>query len=674
MVTFAADVARFHSEQLQKLFGEVQINQYSFEAGNIEKNFTEEMVIVSTQVIYDAIRSLIPGHCEVVVTTVTLSQEGLHKIRDITPGSKVMLVNLSAEMCMEAISLIYQVGISHIELVPVYPGMKKIPNLDMAITPNEGRYVPSRVKTVIDIGHRGLDVRTIVEIALKLKMGQLLHTQIFQDYFASIVDNYYNINALAGQSRHLETQFEILLKALEEGIIGINSQGIIFAYNDGAEKILGVKRGGILGQKICEHFPEIPVEEAFCTNQSIKSKLIQWRGVHLNVEIALVTDGKRVAGAFAIVKKFSDMEQQHHLLRLQLVQKGYRAKYTFADIIGESEIMVQTKALAYKMAKTDLAVLIFGESGSGKELFAQAIHNESKRKEYPFVAVNCAAIPENLLESELFGYEEGAFTGAKKGGKRGVFEFAHQGTLFLDEIGEMSLGLQAKLLRILQEKEVVRVGGDRVIKVDVRVIAATNENLRELVNQGRFRRDLYYRMRVLPLRIPPLRKRGGDILLLAEEFQREMGSKVELPSVLKSGFLRHNWEGNVRELRSYVECISYIGFHESLFSDLSLFADESPVDLQAGKRPHIRAASLQPENLLDFFVLEELLSCRGSGEKAGRRSLARRAHENGITASEQEIRTVLDKLEAQGFISVARGRSGSRITDKGIQYMVGRKG
>ena len=429
----------------------------------------------------------------------------------------------------------------------------------------------------------------------------------------------------------------------------------------------------MLGQKAMECFPEIPFAEALDQQESVKSKLIQRNGVYLYAEVVLVTEASRLIGAFAIVKKFNDMEQQQHQLRLQLVQKGYRAKYTFEDIVGQSEVMLEAKALARRMAEVDSAVLVSGESGSGKELFAQAIHNASSRNCYPFVAVNCAAIPENLLESELFGFEEGSFTGAKKGGRRGLFEFAHQGTLFLDEIGEMSLGLQAKLLRILQEKEVVRVGGDRVIKVDVRIIAATNEDLRTLVSRGRFRRDLYYRLSVLPLKIPPLRLRGSDILLLAQRFQQQLGDNKELPPAIRTAFLQHAWEGNVRELRNYIERISYIGFHETLFSGLPL-PERRRALLPAADSTEKGETPWGKNKEVYWFVLDQMAQSHQLGTKLGRRRLVELAKNQGLLITEQEVRTVLKKLAECGMVSIERGRSGSHITPNGLRWIKQEKG
>ena len=233
-------------------------------------------------------------------------------------------------------------------------------------------------------------------------------------------------------------------------------------------------------------------------------------------------------------------------------------KIMFNDIIGESNVIKEMKKESMIAAKSSSTVLIRGESGTGKELFARAIHNEGNRCDYPFVAINCAAIPDNLLESELFGYEEGAFTGAKKGGKLGKFEIANKGTMFLDEIGDMSLHLQAKLLRVLQEKELNKIGSKNNVNVDVRIIAATNKNLEEMIESGSFREDLYYRLNVIPLNIPTLQERKEDINLLIDymirEYSIKLGKEVEYidDSVLKE-MINYSWPGNIRQLQNVIE-------------------------------------------------------------------------------------------------------------------------
>ncbi len=209
--------------------------------------------------------------------------------------------------------------------------------------------------------------------------------------------------------------------------------------------------------------------------------------------------------------------------------------------------MKKSKDLGKKISKSDYTVLITGESGTGKELMAQSIHNESLRSKQPFIAINCAAMPENLLESELFGYEEGAFTGALKGGKKGLFEQAHNGTIFLDEIGDMPIYLQTKLLRVLQENQVMRVGGESVIDIDVRVVAATNKNLLEMIRQEKFRADLYYRINVLPINIPSLRERKEDISMMLNYFMKK---KRHISDEAKEILNKYSWPGNIRELKN----------------------------------------------------------------------------------------------------------------------------
>jgi transcriptional regulator with PAS, ATPase and Fis domain len=249
-------------------------------------------------------------------------------------------------------------------------------------------------------------------------------------------------------------------------------------------------------------------------------------------------------------------------LRGRLPRKGFSARYRFDHITTCNPAMLELKHLASVYAKTDATIMLQGESGTGKELFAQGIHNASKRMGNPFVAVNCGAIPESLLESELFGYEEGAFTGAKRKGKAGFFEMAHEGTLFLDEIGELPHAMQARLLRVLQEQEIVRVGGTQVIPVNLRIICATNQNLAQWSKDGRFRKDLYYRLNVLPLLIPALRERRRDILFLAHHFLNERladNNKHSLENFdqeIGSVFLQYEWPGNVRELINLIERLS----------------------------------------------------------------------------------------------------------------------
>ena len=305
--------------------------------------------------------------------------------------------------------------------------------------------------------------------------------------------------------------------------------------------------------------------------------------------------------------------------------------------------------------------MISGESGTGKELFAQAIHNASPRQSHPFIAVNCAALTETLLESELFGYAEGSFTGAKKGGKPGLFECAHQGTLFLDEIETMSPALQAKLLRVLEEREVVRIGSIDPIPVNVRILSSTNEDLFNRVRQGSFRRDLYYRLNVIPLHIPALRERKEDILLLAGWFQQQFHADFVMSGRAQAALVQHRWPGNVRELRNCVEYLQHMGRGEVDLEDLP---EQFHIGCSSGAADGARDALLTQE----WAVMSVLASLYPQGHGLGRQAIVRACLNRGIPISEHEVRMALQTLNDHQWLIVGHGRSGTRLSEAGYRH------
>ena len=312
-------------------------------------------------------------------------------------------------------------------------------------------------------------------------------------------------------------KLEILLNGMNKAVVSIDTRGNIDKYNVKFRNMFNIEDKKLEDENIFELLDFIK-KPSNLDLEKYKTGIFYYKKQGRNLKgiynISEIIVKNKLKG---YVIDF--IENKEAIKNYNKINKDY--KITLDNIIGNSEIMKQTKQNALIAAKSSSTVLITGESGTGKELFARAIHNHSDRTDYPFVAVNCAAIPDNLLESELFGYEEGAFTGAKKGGKLGKFELAHKGTIFLDEIGDMSLHLQGKLLRVLQEREVDKIGGKSNIFIDVRVIAATNKNLEELVRNGQFREDLYYRLKVIPLTLPALRERKSDIPLLIDYMIKE---------------------------------------------------------------------------------------------------------------------------------------------------------
>ena len=345
-----------------------------------------------------------------------------------------------------------------------------------------------------------------------------------------------------------------------DGVLACDLRGIVVAANTQACYHLtngNTAVSEIINRPIDELLPDSGWREVLGSGVA-QDTMREFNGLTAIMRCAPMSMDGQHTGLFFTIQTARAVQDTDSRIRREMKQKGFTAQYTFNDILVKDAQMQQRLILAYKYAKTDANVLILGETGTGKELFAQSIHNASPRSQYPFVAVNCAALPEHLLESELFGYSEGAFTGAKKGGKEGLFELAHKGTIFLDEIGEMPINLQAKLLRVLQEKELRRIGGDKIIPVDVRIISATNITIRRKILEGEFRSDLYYRINLLKMQLPPLRERPDDIEWifknLLEQHCRAHAQPVPhvSPEVLAQ-VRSHPWYGNVRELRNFSE-------------------------------------------------------------------------------------------------------------------------
>ena len=369
------------------------------------------------------------------------------------------------------------------------------------------------------------------------------------------------------QATWRETQrrqrLDSVLQHLRDGVVALDARGRVEAINQRLAAVLGIDPAAAAGQSLAALAPDI----AFALPEADGESLETVRGVSYVVHRGPLVDNGVTTGAVLTFQESRAVERLDRTLRSRQRTQQFVARYRLDDLSGATPGIERVRQLARRYAKSDATVLIRGESGTGKEMIAQGIHRESPRRDFPFVAMNCGAFPEALLESELFGYEEGAFTGARRGGKVGLIEAAHRGTLFLDEIGEMPLPLQSRLLRVLQEREVVRLGATEPTRVDVRVVAATHRALTEQIEAGEFRADLFYRLNILNLAIPPLRERGADIALLASELlfqasRREprVAVRIRTPEdaartlALVSGALaRHAWPGNVRELQNVVE-------------------------------------------------------------------------------------------------------------------------
>ncbi|MCG8335056.1 MAG: sigma 54-interacting transcriptional regulator, partial [Proteobacteria bacterium] len=423
----------------------VQIDKYALDAVSISKGISADLVLLSSFTLYQEVKKHVLHDTEIIIADHTLMKKGTDKIKQLPNGTRAMLVNISYKVCIESILMIHQMGFRNLELIPVYPGSVPAGDIDLAITPGESELVPKEVKTIIDIGHRVFSISTIAELAEKLDKHELLESDAFHNYARRIAPPSLDLDNILGDNQILNKQLDTLLNIVDKAIIITDAGGRIHSYNAGAERIIGYRKERMIGENAVELMPEIPYGEVLKSGKEINQKLVNINGSSVAVTVSPIAIGGNLYGVAATFEKFTEIEESQHKLRIQLLGKGHRARYTFADILGTSPGITDCKKIAKRMADSTSSILITGESGTGKELFAQAIHNHSDRKDYQFVAINCAALPESLLESELFGYVRGAFSGAKKEGKMGLFELAHKGTLFLDEIGEISPTIQVRL-------------------------------------------------------------------------------------------------------------------------------------------------------------------------------------------------------------------------------------
>lgn len=363
-----------------------------------------------------------------------------------------------------------------------------------------------------------------------------------------------------------------------QGVVSTDKEGNITLVNSYCYANLNFKVTSLTNKKIQDVFPNIPFFDVIHYGKKILSKVYDYEDIPLMINCVPVEYKGENAGCVLTFQKVEQIQAEEGKIRKHLHKNTFKTKYSFSNILYKDEIMADVVKNARDISYSDSSVLIYGETGTGKELFAQSIHNSSSRSNAPFVAINCAALPEDLLESELFGYVEGAFTGAAKGGKMGFFEIAHKGTIFLDEIGDISPKLQSRLLRVLQEQEIIRLGNDEVIPIDVRIISATNKDLKEEVKEGNFRQDLLYRLDVLELNIPPLRERTEDILYLIRHYihyeHERTGCILSDISPKAASILQgYSWPGNIREIRNFcericIQCHGEIAESQDIFRSL----------------------------------------------------------------------------------------------------------
>jgi transcriptional regulator with PAS, ATPase and Fis domain len=650
-----------YMENLAYFFnGYAEITGICIRENNAIDKVDADVAVVSNQIIFNEAKAFIKDSTRIVYVDISFYHDNIEKLKNIERGAKVLLIDYREYMAISLVGLLSEYGIQHVDFIPYAPEMDidSIGNLDeikTIVTPGLYEYIPpsllSTDREIIDIGYRKIDISTISNIALKLGINDDVFNEKLINYSSDLIHKNHSITYILKNLKENANQINAILGNVDDGVIIVDRENHILHCNRFVCNLMGIK----------DCYPDNCSEKM----NHICKKLLAMKPVENHIikldenQCTVIVTKKNTEvynelGSSTIIIKSAEKIQNIEIsLRKDLLARGYVAKYTFDDIVYKGSAMADCVKKAKKISAIDATTLIIGDTGTGKELLAHAIHNSSKRKDYPFIAINCAAISENLLESELFGYEEGAFTGAKKGGKKGLFELAHKGTIFLDEIGDISQTTQIKLLRVLQEKEVMRIGGINIVPVDVRVIVATNRNLEELVEKNAFRKDLYYRLNVFTINVPPLKSRREDIPLLIQAFmdQHRINDKTISDGLMKY-LIEYEWKGNVRELHNCIKYLVFMGRNLLTYDDLpahmklSESIENSQRDLRMGEL--FEEEKQIAEKVLEICTYRSL----------GRRGLQKLISEHGYQVSEYRLRKILEYLKDKNLIYYGRGREG----------------
>lgn len=640
----------------------VSIKSYAIDEG-IDDSLNMGQLILSSRIVYEELqeKDLLSEEADPIIARRTINYERIDQIFFLPDGEDVIFVNDVKETAVEGIKSLKRLGIDFLNFIPFYPERKEMDRFpEVAITPGEVDKVPEDVSIVYDIGPRLMDFTTIVEIMNQLGILEYRAVKFSESYLKKIIAMARKLANSASEISKLNDQLNLVVDGLHDGVLVYNSKGHIIFANEKARDIFNSDFRENLQRNMKNIIHNKKIITFLMKSDNEEKTIAGINNREFIVRRLRLPDGKTFVALFKSIK---ETLEERDRVKKELMKKGFYAKYNFDDIIGSSPVTLRVKEIARKLAKTELTILIEGESGTGKELFASAIHNASGRSKGPFLAVNFSALPEDLIESELFGYEEGAFTGARKGGKEGLFEQADGGTIFLDEIGDVSSKVQARLLRVLEEKEVMRLGGDKIKSVDLRVIAATNRNLGQMVADGEFREDLYYRLKMGYFRIPPLRERKDDLIELIEYFiKTETTEEIKVDNEVINRLLGYSWYGNVRELKN---TLSYM---LAVSKDNYLKMDDLPqrdfFQQNSDKKNSLKKNCNELDEELSF-ILKTVYEFRKNHKKIGRKSLAVESQKAGFNLTVNQIRYRLNKLEEMGYIDKKKGPVGTVLTKKG---------
>ncbi len=643
--------------------------------------------LISNHSVYDAARCWLPIDKKCIIANRAVNIEKLGNILDVDYGENALVVATTEETSNNTIDILNTLGVDYLNLYSYWPNCNKTfpAGIQLAITTGLVHLVPPYIKKVINLGGKGIDVSSFADILYELGLPTVLLKEFSNYYLKAILENNIRIRHIAEQNEKLGQNMARILDNVVEAIIAIDTYGKIVLSNPAVEKIFQQPQNSLIGMDVSKIIPNF---EQYLLNvdKGDQEHIIFLDNQHYILKnYPLGEKGSNIATWVTSLLPTETVQELDKKVRRELHRRANSAKYSFSDICGKSAIIQSTIHLAKKFSKTDMTILLEGESGTGKELFAQSIHNFSDRKNGPFVAVNFASMPEHLIESELFGYVEGAFTGAKKGGKAGLFEEAHTGTIFLDEIGSALPDMQKRLLRVLEEREIRRVGSNQVISVDVRVITASNVKLQKLVDTDSFRLDLFYRICAAPLTLPALRKRKEDILFLVGQFADNLHHELKLSPELIDFFMNYKWPGNIRELQNIISyiCSLVTSGKYAYLEHLPTYIIESAEETELPKRPLDNKIKLlqsdddfkniikNPLNRnLTLSLLEALRQAEVLNKNIGRKTLQKSLASDKINMTEYQVKAWLKILCKVGYIEQGTTRQGSKLTEKGRQFIL----
>lgn len=664
---------RFLTSELNALFGEEVEVTSSLIGDEINKDINPAVVLTTGDFLSKKAKDMFPNSY-ILNARRDISYKNLDKVIQIPNDEKVLVVNHPKEASLTTIKSLEDLGFDHLKYVPYYNRATiDMTNIKIAISPSMMHLCPEEIKNKIDIGARTISFSTLSHLLKLLDLEESYLDKFLYHYNAGITKMSYKLSEEYQKSEAMRRNFNKMLDEIDDGIISIKENGEIVYMNNACKKLLGLYGENVTGQYIKKILDRLKIEKAVIRKLVSNEKNI-FKFNNEEIMLGFISlDGDSSEDKMIILKRVDEIQKLEEDVRRILYKKGYTAKYTIGDIKGKSKELTKTINIAKRIAKSESTVMITGESGTGKEIFAQVIHNESFRSKGSFVAVNLASLPETLVESELFGYSEGAFTGARKGGRAGLFEQAHKGTIFIDEIGDISPATQSRLLRVLEEKEVMRLGDNKILNIDIRVIAATNKDLKKLVDDGKFREDLYYRLNIFPIELPPLRERKGDIEILIDHFMQKNKSYKKISKDVIEILSNYHWPGNIRELTNVIEYMTQI-------TDSQLIGvDALPPYLDFVKT---RSGKVKEEKSLDIklpfgiekaqFILKTLGESQEKNIRIGRRKIAMLGSKQGLeNFTEDKVRTMLKHLEKEELIFIGTTKQGSIITEKGKEYLGG---